>query len=128
MGISGDLKEFNGARVVRQVAGVGKDAPTVTNEHGARQSKTLYRMDLLPPLASLAVAEVLAVGCAKYGKNNWHGISVEDHLNHALIHIYSHLAGDTQDDHLEHAACRMMMALEIHKMGGPKTQPPEIAK
>jgi hypothetical protein len=58
------------------------------------------------------VAQVLHLGAVKYGENNWRGIPVSDHLNHALIHIYAYLSGDTQDNHLGHAACRMMMAHE----------------
>jgi hypothetical protein len=94
------------------IKGVGKDAPVVTNELGAKQSATQYRMDLLPPLAILAVAEVLKQGAEKYGDNNWRNIPVSDHLNHAIIHAYAYLAGDKQDSHLEHFACRALMALE----------------
>ena len=36
------------------------------------------------------------------------------HLNKALIHIAAFLAGDTQDDHIGHACCRLQMALEKH--------------
>ncbi len=96
------------------IAGVGPDAPTITNESGAKQSALPYRCDLLPASATLAVAKVLGHGAAKYGANNWRGIPVEDHLNHALTHIFAHLAGDKSDDHLDHAACRMLMALEKH--------------
>jgi hypothetical protein len=99
------------------VAGVGKDAPTVENERGAKQSATLYRADLLPPAATLAVAAVLKHGAERYGEDNWRGIPVADHLNHALIHALAYLAGDAQDDHLEHFACRALMALEIHLKG-----------
>lgn len=84
----------------------------VTNSAGAKQSRTEYRCDLLPVKATLAVAEVLKNGAAKYGDNNWRGITTPDHLNHALIHIFAHLAGDTQEPHLSHAACRVLMALE----------------
>ena len=94
------------------VEGVGKDAATVVNAKGAKQSATLYRMDLLPALASLQVAAVLKHGAEKYGDNNWRDLTVEDHLNHALIHAYAYLAGDRQDDHMGHFACRAMMALE----------------
>jgi hypothetical protein len=96
-----------------KVAGVGPDAKVVTNAKGAKQSATLYRVDLTPPLAALAVAGVLAHGAEKYGEWNWLGIPAEDHLNHAMIHAFAYLAGDGQDDHLEHFACRALMALEI---------------
>lgn len=99
------------------LAGVGKDAPTTTNDKGGKQSHLSYRCDLLPPRATLAVAEVLDHGARKYGANNWHSIPVADHVNHAMVHLFAHLAGDTQDDHLEHAACRLLMALEQHLTG-----------
>lgn len=105
-----------------QIEGVGKDVEVVTNSSGAKQSKTLYRCDLMPPLATLAVAGVLNEGAVKYGENNWHGIPVNDHLNHAITHAYSYLAGDSQDDHLEHFACRAMMALEIYLMDKQKAK------
>lgn len=103
------------------VKSVSKDAPVVTNEKGAKQSATAYRMDLMPPLATLAVAEVLKYGADKYGENNWHGIPVKDHLNHLLIHLFAYLTGDKQDDHLEHMACRAMMALEIARREATKS-------
>ena len=97
-----------------RVGGVGPDAPTAVNDRGGRQSDTPYRADLLPPLATLAVAAVLKPGAEKYGVNNWHKIPVEDHLNHALVHVFAWLSGDRQDGHLEHAACRVLMALELN--------------
>lgn len=94
------------------IAGVGPDAPISVNEAGAKQSHSPYRVDLIPPLALLDVAAILEHGARKYGENNWRGIPVNDHLNHALVHIFAHLSGDTQDNHLGHAACRLLMAKE----------------
>jgi hypothetical protein len=99
------------------IKGVGKDEPIAINAAGGKQSASPFRCDLLPPHATLAVAEVLAHGAAKYGANNWHVIPVEDHLNHALVHIFADRAGDASDDHLEHAACRIMMALDQKRSG-----------
>lgn len=99
------------------VAGVGADAPMVSNEFGGKQSKTLYRMDLLQPLAVLRVAKIMEYGAGKYGENNWHAITTNEHLNHALIHIFALLAGDLQDDHLGHAAWRVLSALEQQLSG-----------
>lgn len=95
------------------VAGVGPEAETVTNADGGKQSHVPYRCDLLPPLAVLAVASVLHHGGEKYGPNNWRQIPVADHVNHAMTHLFASLAGDRQDDHLEHAACRILFALEL---------------
>ncbi len=97
-----------------KIAGVGPDAPIVTAANGAKQSHTPYRCDLLPAKSLLHIANILDAGAKKYGANNWRGLPAEDHINHALVHILAHEAGDTQDDHLGHAACRMLMALETY--------------
>ena len=99
------------------ITGVGLDVPTITNDVGAKQSSIPYRCDLMPGKAALVVAGILRDGSAKYGDNNWRGIPLGDHINHALMHIYAHLAGDNQDDHLGHAACRMLMAVEMAANG-----------
>ncbi len=106
------------ASCLSQIAGVGPDAPTVTAANGTKQSHTPYRCDLLPAKASLHIAEILAYGAKKYGDNNWRGLKADDHINHALTHLFAHQAGDTQDDHIGHAACRMLMALETVLMEG----------
>lgn len=97
------------------IAGVGPDAPTEIKPNGAKQSDSPYRLDLIPPKALLNTAAILKQGAVKYGENNWRGLSVEDNLNHALVHIYAYLASDRQDDHLGHALCRMMFAKELEK-------------
>lgn len=99
------------------IPGVGPDAPTITNERGASQSHVPYRCDLLPARAALAVAGVLHEGAVKYGVDNWRGLPVANHINHALMHLFAHLAGDASDDHLSHAACRALMALELAEWG-----------
>lgn len=95
------------------IAGVGPDAPVVENEHGAKQSQSPYRMDLIDAKALLKIAQVHKQGGDKYGDTNWHNIPVNDHINHALVHIYAHLAEDTSDEHLAHAATRMIFALAL---------------
>ena len=61
--------------------------------------------------ALIEVSRVLEYGARRYSRNNWRLIPFEDHLNHALIHLYAYKLGDTQDDHLEHALTRVMMAV-----------------
>lgn len=94
--------------------GMGKDAPMVTNEAGGKQSHVPYRMDLVPADALLDVAKVLSEGAVKYGENNWKLISINEHINHVLSHLYVYLADDTSDDHLSHAVCRAMFALQLY--------------
>lgn len=113
---STDIGTCNNCRAT-QVEGVGKDAPVTTNANGGKQSHSPFRCDLLPPQAVLAVAKILEHGAGKYGEKNWHKISVSDNLNHALVHMFAYLVGDTQDDHLEHAATRILFALD-QKLSG----------
>ena len=99
------------------VEGVGPDAPTKTNAHGGKQSDSMYRADLLPAHALLAVAAVLKHGADKYGANNWHLIPAEENVNHALVHLLAMQAGDSSDDHLGHAATRILFALDQVRSG-----------
>lgn len=95
------------------IQGFGKDAPTLTNEHGGKQSLLPYRFDLMDPHALFALAGVLYNGSKRHGEDNWRLIPIRDHLNHLLAHVYAYLAGDTQEEHLEHAFCRAMMAVAL---------------
>lgn len=83
-----------------------------TNEHGARQSRIPGRYDLLPPEAIEQAAIVLKAG-EHYGKDNWRRISCEDHINHALRHIFQYLANDQSEPHLGHALVRLMFAVGV---------------
>lgn len=97
---------------------VGKpDSEIVPAEEGCKglQSPTHYRFDLMDANAMFALGKVLDEGAKKYGVDNWRSIPTNNHLNKALIHIYAYLAHDTQDEHLEHAFTRLMMALAVRK-------------
>lgn len=63
----------------------------------------------------IKIAKVLQYGADRYEPNNWRLIPQEEHINHALIHILAHIAGDTQDNHIDHALCRLMMAYSTKK-------------
>ena len=80
------------------------------------QTEIPYRCDLLPMQALLRVSEIMKQGCAKYGANSWKHIPIVDHLNHALAHVFSFLAGDdTDEDDLANATCRMLFALHLRQ-------------
>ena len=68
----------------------------------------VLEMDSLKQI--IKIAEVLQYGASRYKANNWRLIPQEEHINHALIHIVAQISGDTQDKHLDHALCRLMMA------------------
>jgi len=93
--------------------GLSKDEPIITNKKGGKQSHSPYGFHLLDARAMFKLAEVLAYGATRYERDNWRKISTEEHLNHALQHIFAWMADDKQDDHLGHAFCRLMMALAI---------------
>ena len=99
------------------ITGVQPDVPTVTNEQGGRQSATPYAFHFLPPHAVFAAAEVAKYGAEKYGETlldrNYKKIATEEHVNHAIQHLFAYLAGDESDDHLSHAILRAMFAYEV---------------
>ena len=97
------------------IEGIGPDAEIVTLPNGAKQSKVQERFDLLDGKAMFRLAGVIGYGAERYGPNNWRGIPLEDHINHALMHLFAYLAGDTQDDHLGHALCRLHMAVAVEE-------------
>lgn len=103
---------------MRIVNGVDPNTPVVENEQGGKQSATPYGFHLLPTSSVFAAAEVAAYGAAKYGEDfhhrNYTKITVEEHINHAIQHLYAYLAGDTSDDHLGHAIVRAMFAYDVN--------------
>lgn len=105
------------------IPGVGPDAPITTNNRGGKQADIPYRCDLVPARAVLHVAAILKPAARKYGEDNWRKIGVQEHVNHALTHLFALQAGDGSDDHLGHATCRLMMALEQQlRPGTPAAQ------
>ena len=101
------------------ILGVEPDAEVVENENGGKQSDTPYGFHLLPISALFDAAKVAKYGADKYGETfesrNYTKISTNDHLNHAIQHIYAFLAGDKQDDHLGHAIVRLMFAYDTNE-------------
>lgn len=107
---------------VNVINGVSPDAPVIVNESGGKQSHTPYAFHMLPLSAVFGAAEVCGYGAKKYGETlnnrNYVKIPTEDHINHAIQHLYAYLAGDKQDDHLGHAIVRCMFAYDVSKREG----------
>jgi 5'(3')-deoxyribonucleotidase len=100
------------------------DPDTIVNENGAKQSRIDGAWTLLPMRALESVARVLREGAAKYGADNWRGLSVDEINDHVWAHLATwQMTGETEE--LEHAACRVLMALEIAKGGGNEKQDTE---
>lgn len=76
------------------------------------------RFDLLPAGALMQVAAAMGEGARKYGPDNYlKGMPSEICLNHAVRHVYLHLAGDVDEEHLSHAAANLLMAMAIIEHG-----------
>lgn len=101
----------------KKIENIGPDTPIATNEKGGQQSETPYRFDLIDGKAEFVLAGVLGYGATRYAVNNWRLISLQDHLKHALQHIFAYFAGDRQDDHLGHAYCRIHFAVAMREAG-----------
>lgn len=93
-----------------KILGVG-NTESEKLESGGIQAKTEYRFDLIPAKAHFALARTLHLGFEKYG-DNAKLIPIESHLNHAMLHIISYLAGDSSEAHLAHAFTRLAFAIE----------------
>jgi hypothetical protein len=93
------------------------------------------RTDLMPPLAILAVAEVLGFGARKYAPGNWAKCASRNrYVAAALRHLLAWQSGEDRDpesglSHLAHAACSVLFALEmeVRGWGAPdRLQGPEV--
>lgn len=76
-------------------------------------------MSLLDRTALEQIAQVMAFGAQKYGRDNWRGgIQMTRLLDAAMRHLYAYADGETNDpesglSHLAHAGCCVMFALNM---------------
>jgi hypothetical protein len=90
-----------------------RDDPIETNKDGGSQSVIAHTFTTLPLNALSALSQLQRLGDQKYGAHNWRAISEADHMDHAFAHMLGHSTGDRTEDHLLHAAWRLMAALEV---------------
>jgi hypothetical protein len=90
---------------------VDPDSERVKYSSGAQRSTAVehLRYDLIHPLFTRTIAQVMAEGAEKYGPYNWEqGFPISTLFNHLLAHLFNYQSGDRSEDHLGHASCNMM--------------------
>ena len=86
---------------------------------GIKHDDDKVDMSLLSSTAITKIAEVLTFGKKKYSAHNWrNGLSHSRLMAASLRHLFAHLSGETIDpesglSHLAHAACCVMMLIEL---------------
>jgi hypothetical protein len=90
-----------------------------------RQDKGRY--DLLSPLALRRIALIYERGAVKYGDRNWEkGQPIMRYLDSALRHIFNHIEGERDEDHLSQAAWNLIGALHTEESITRNLLPPEL--
>ena len=72
--------------------------------------------------ALCVLASTLAAGRRTHRAGAWRLKAVQKHLQHARKHLDLLASGSAGEDHLAHAACRLLMALELRERTA-RTQP-----
>ena len=63
------------------------------------------------------VAEVMRQGAASHPDNDWLSRAPEHHIRRAQEHLRLWQEGDQLQDHISHAATRLLMALTLREIG-----------
>ena len=93
-----------------------KKTPSIA---GVKHDTMKPRYDLISPIATAFLAQVLTYGAEKYAANNWReGIDQSRLLSAAMRHITAFQSGILDDPetglpHTAHAMCCLMFSLEL---------------
>jgi len=87
---------------------------------GIKHDSGKLRMDLLPPEAIRALAQVMTMGAVKYGENTWRGVEIERYEAALLRHWLAWKEGEKRcpESGLPHMAHVMTNAAFIVAITG----------
>ncbi|MFA5154726.1 MAG: dATP/dGTP diphosphohydrolase domain-containing protein, partial [Clostridia bacterium] len=75
------------------------------------------RYDLISPVSLARIAKHYQNGSKKYGDRNWEkGQPICRYLDSAIRHIYKHLEGHRDEDHLAAGAWNLLAAIHTEEM------------
>ncbi len=84
------------------------------SQRDSREGKGRY--DLISPLALKRLAGVMERGAVKYAARNWEkGQEMSRCMDSAIRHLYMHLAGHRDEDHLGHAAFNVFAVMHFEE-------------
>lgn len=85
------------------------------------------RFDLLSPVALTRLAKHTENGAVKYGDRNWEkGQPLMSYLDSALRHIFKHIEGHRDEDHLAAALWNLAGVIHTEEMINRKLLPDEL--
>lgn len=70
------------------------------------------RFDLVPWTAVRQIAQTMTDALRDHDEGGWRELPRKEHVTRAIRHLTLYLVGDKSEDHLSHAACRALFALE----------------
>lgn len=102
------------------------EAPTILKDSGKREEMSTGsvrdsregkgRFDLLPAKAIRRIARHFEAGSLKYGDRNWEkGQPISRFMDSALRHLFNHLDGQRDEDHLAAAGWNILAAMETEE-------------